>query len=186
MNRKESNPSNVIDAATSEIGLKAQNLFLTRRRWCSEAAFVALNQGLRGGLPLETAVRLASGLGEGLGGRGCICGALNGGVLALGLFLGTSTPGWHNGKRVRTASSQLHDFFRESFGATCCRVLTKEVPSGSKEQCALRTGRTAEETARIILRERPELVKEIDWTYLKQRDSQVRATLKILSGALRL
>jgi C_GCAxxG_C_C family probable redox protein len=188
MNSKKSNPADVIAAAVAEIGLKAQNLFLTRQRWCSEAVFIVLNQGLRGGLPVETAVRLASGLGEGLGGRGCICGALNGGVLALGLFLGTSTPGWHNGKRVRTASSELHDFFRQSFGATCCRVLTKDVPSASKEhrrQCALRTGRTAEETARIILRKRPELVKEIDWTYLNQRDSRVGAALKVLSGALR-
>jgi C_GCAxxG_C_C family probable redox protein len=188
MNSKKSNPADVIAAAVAEIGLKAQNLFLTRQRWCSEAVFIVLNQGLRGGLPVETAVRLASGLGEGLGGRGCICGALNGGVLALGLFLGTSTPGWHNGKRVRTASSELHDFFRQSFGATCCRVLTKDVPSASKEhrrQCALRTARTAEETARIILRKRPELVKEIDWTYLNQRDSRVGAALKVLSGALR-
>jgi C_GCAxxG_C_C family probable redox protein len=128
-------------------------------------------------------------LGEGLGGRGCVCGALNGGVLALGLFLGTSTPGWHNGKRVRAAASELHDFFRQSFGATCCRVLTKDVPGASKDhrrQCALRTGRTAEETARIILRERPELVREIDWSYLNQKDSRVGAALKVFAGALRL
>lgn len=47
-----------------------------------------LNEGLRGGLQAEFAVRLASGFGEGIGKTGCMCGAFSGAVMGLGLFLG--------------------------------------------------------------------------------------------------
>ena len=69
------------------IGTKAYYLFITGRLWCSEAVLVTLNQGLGGGLSRRTAEALTMGMGNGLGGSGCLCGAVNGAVVALGLFL---------------------------------------------------------------------------------------------------
>ena len=40
-------------------------------------------------VPYET-IRMASGMAIGVGKSGCICGALNGGVLAIGMFFGRS------------------------------------------------------------------------------------------------
>jgi len=70
------------------IGQRAGNLFLTRQLWCSGAVLVVLNRVLNGDLTQDQAIRLAAGMGEGMGNAGCICGGLNGGALALGLFLG--------------------------------------------------------------------------------------------------
>jgi len=107
------------------IETRAENLFLTRQLQCAEAVMVVLNQGLGGDLPQELAVRLASALPEGLGRRGCLCGALNGGALALGLFMGRNGPGYRNGATVRKAVGALHDQFKAAYKAACCRVLTK-------------------------------------------------------------
>ena len=115
------------------IATRAENLFLTRQLQCAEAVMVVLNQGLGGDLPRELAVRLASALPEGLGQRGCLCGALNGGALALGLFLGRSGPGYRNGTTVRKAVGELHDQFKTAYKATCCRVLTKSLVYGSND-----------------------------------------------------
>ena len=145
-----------------------------------------LNQGLGGGLPPGIAVRLASGLPEGLGQRGCLCGALNGGALALGLFLGRDGPGYGNGRTVQQAVAQLHDQFKAAFKATCCRVLTKSLVYGSDDHfrhCAQMTGTAARLTAAIILRQRPELVKTADWDYLARQESRMSAEVKKLARA---
>jgi C_GCAxxG_C_C family probable redox protein len=160
---------------------RAENLFLTRQLQCAEAVLVVLNQGLGGDLPPETAVRIASALPEGLGRRGCLCGALNGGALALGLFLGRSGPGFRNGTKVRKAVGQLHDRFKTAFKSTCCRVLTKSLIYGSEEHfrhCARMTGTAARESAAILLHFKPELLERADWSYLKQQDRRVVAEVK--------
>jgi len=165
---------------------RAENLFLTRQLQCAEAVMVVLNQGLGGDLPSELAVRLASALPEGLGRRGCLCGALNGGALALGLFVGRNGPGYGNGRVVRRAVGQLHDEFKKEFKATCCRVLTKALIYGSDahfRHCARMTGTAARLTAAIVLGHRPELVERADWGYLNRRDQRMMAEVKKLVRA---
>jgi C_GCAxxG_C_C family probable redox protein len=114
-----------VEELIARIMLRTQNLFLTKQLMCSESVLTVLNSGLCGGLTPEMAVRLTSGLPEGVGGSGCTCGSLTGGVLSLGLFLGRSGPGLRNGKPVMTSAKVLHGQFKDRFGATCCRVLTK-------------------------------------------------------------
>jgi len=165
---------------------RAANLFLTRQLQCAEAVMVVLNQGLGGDLPPGMAVRLASALPEGLGRRGCLCGALNGGALAIGLFLGREGPGYGNGKTARRAVGQLHDQFKACFKGTCCRVLTKSVVYGSDghfRHCARMTGTAARLTAAIILAHSPELMKTVDWGYLSRQESRMAAEVKKLARA---
>jgi C_GCAxxG_C_C family probable redox protein len=167
----------VLDAVQN----RAENLFLTRQLHCAEAVMAVLNQGLGGGLPPELALRLTSALPEGLGRRGCLCGALNGGVLALGLFLGRSRPGYRNGTTVHRAVGELHDQFKATFKATCCRVLTKSLPYGSDlhfQHCSRITGQAARLAAAIVLDRKPELVESADWSYLERTDHSVTAGLK--------
>jgi C_GCAxxG_C_C family probable redox protein len=172
-----------------KIRKRSENLFLTGQLMCSEAVLSVLNQGLKGGLAPEIAVRITSGLPEGFGGSGCTCGALSAGVLALGLFLGRNGPGILNNKRVFTASKELHQRFKTSFGSTCCRVLTKDIELGTKYHfkfCTRRVGEIAEQTARIVLTHEPERFELADWTYLNQTDSKMSARIRQLTGAFRL
>jgi C_GCAxxG_C_C family probable redox protein len=183
--------NNRLDADTAtllaKIRLRTENLFMTRQLMCSEAVLTVLNQGLNGGLSPEITVRLTSGLPEGIGGSGCTCGALSAGVIALGLFLGRNGPGVLNRRRVYAASKTLHDHFKIKFGATCCRVLTKNIELDTEHHfqlCARRTGEVAERAARIILERKPKVFEQADWTYLSRTDSKMKARINRLVNTI--
>jgi len=162
----------------NKIRQRTENLFMVRQLMCSEAVLTVLNQGLKGGLTPEIAVRITSGLPEGFGGSGCTCGALSAGIIALGLFLGRDGPGILNNRMVYTASRELHERFKTKFGSTCCRVLTKNI-------CVRHAGEVAEQTARIVLNHKSEQLDLADWTYLNQTDTKMHTRIKQLSNALR-
>ncbi len=178
---KSAESTDDIDQVAEMIGGRAENLFLSRQLLCAGAVLTALNQGLAGGVPPDLAVRLTSGMGNGLGGSGCICGALNGGVLAMGLFLGDGAAGVPAGKVARKQAAELHDIFRERFSSTCCRVLTKNIRHDRQlhyRQCAKFTGAAAEITARLILRQRKDLLLRSDQKFLSVRESLIASQLK--------
>jgi C_GCAxxG_C_C family probable redox protein len=171
------------EALAGLIRRRAENLFETRKLLCSEAVLYVLNQGLRGELPPDAAVRLASGFGEGIGRTGCMCGAFAGAMMGLGLFLGRQGLNGKGSKRMLGKARELHGNFRSEFGATCCRVLTKEVAHDHRalfSQCTNQTGEAAEMAARIILETRPELVDQGDWEFLEARDSKLAAGINRL------
>ena len=57
---------------------------------------------------------MAGAFGGGIGRSGCLCGAVTGGVMALGLL--------GEGKR----NGELVEAFRREFKTTCCRGLSKD------------------------------------------------------------
>src|SRR5512138_4013232 len=71
---------------------KAEEMYRTGQFLCSEAVFLVANEFLGRPVPDEM-VRLASGFPVGIGMAGCVCGALSGGVMALGLKYGRATAG---------------------------------------------------------------------------------------------
>lgn len=147
-----------------------------------------LNAGLKGGLPAKTAVCLASGFGEGIGGAGCMCGAFAGAILGLGLFLGRQGLNGKGSKRVLGKARELHSGFKAEFGTTCCRVLTKKVAHDHRalfSQCANHTGEAAEMATRIILEARPELFYQADWDFLETLDSKLEAGISRLFTMVR-
>jgi C_GCAxxG_C_C family probable redox protein len=167
------------------IGRRTTNLFASRQLWCAEAVFSVLNDVLGGGLSSEMALRLSSGLPEGLGGSGCTCGSLNGAALALGLFLGRKKTGFGNGRRVRSATRQLHRLFKAEFGATCCRVLSKNEKRGSESHwlhCAERAGLTSQMAAQLILEQKPHLLKNANWDIVDQRETKLKTRLKQIAN----
>jgi len=175
------------EALVGLIRLRSENLFQTRQLLCSEAVLYVLNQGLRGGLPSDTAVRLASGFGEGIGGARCMCGAFAGAMIGLGLFLGRQGLNGKGSKTILGKARELHGHFSAEFGATCCRVLTKRVAHDHRalfSQCANQTGEAAEMAARIILETRPELIDQVDWEFLEARESKLAAGIDRLLTAI--
>lgn len=104
----------------------------------------------------SAAIAMSSGFPWGLGGGGCICGALAGGTMCIGYFFGRKTPGDPKINKCFELTKELHDFFRETCGGTCCRILTKGKEKNSperKEQCTKFVAATVKKTAEIILRE---------------------------------
>lgn len=164
----------------ASIRARAENLYLTRQYLCAETILLTLNRGLCGPLSDNQAVGLSAGLADGMGGAGCLCGAVGGAALAIGLLLGSAGP---HGKRreIRQATGDFHAWFKNEYGSACCRVLVKNLkhdPKAHFSQCAQITGRAAEQAALMILEKRPELSRAPDEGYLKNRDSTVGGRLK--------
>jgi C_GCAxxG_C_C family probable redox protein len=167
---------------------RVANLFATRQLECAEAVLSVLNRGFEGGLSDALAVRLASGFPEGMGNSGCLCGALSGAVIALGLFLGRSGPGIGSGHAVKQAVAELQQDFKAVYKSSCCRMLTKGLDYGSRlhqRRCAFISGEAARMAARILIQAKPTLVKQVDWAYLGRTDSGLSAGIKILAGTWR-
>jgi C_GCAxxG_C_C family probable redox protein len=123
--------------------------------YCSEAVVKTIRDEFELPLP-DDVIAMASGFPVGIGGAGCTCGAINGGVLALGMFFGRKTAGDPSVNKTMALAKELHDNFKSRHKSTCCRILTKGMELGSEDhlkQCIAFTGEVAAETAQLILRE---------------------------------
>lgn len=133
----------------------AEAYYRSGQFYCSEAIVKTINDEFGLKYP-DTIVRLASGFPIGIGTAGCACGAVTGGVMALGMVFGRDKPGDHSIDRCLALARELHTFFIHRHTCICCRTLTHGMVLKSPEhmqQCIAFTGEVAEETARIILRE---------------------------------
>jgi C_GCAxxG_C_C family probable redox protein len=165
------------------IGERAENLYLTRQLLCSEAVLSAVNHGLGGGLTDDVAIRMASALPVGIGNSGCTCGGLSGAVLALGLFLGRDRPGASDKRGALSSAKVLHSRFKDLFGSSCCRVLSKDFKHDPRlhfKHCARLTAQAAELATLIILEKRPELIDGVDTLYVETRDTWLGSKLRQL------
>jgi C_GCAxxG_C_C family probable redox protein len=171
------------DETVRALAGKARSLYESREMLCAEAVLTALNQGLGGGLDPEQARGLAMGSGYGMGGSGCVCGALTGAVLAVSLFLSKALPP----DQVRQAAAEAHQRFMAGHGSTCCRVLTKPVkadPAKHFAHCADLTEQAAAMAAGIILSRLPELGAGLDRKALSRRRSRLSTLLRRLADTI--
>jgi C_GCAxxG_C_C family probable redox protein len=139
----------------NKIRTTAENYYRNGDFYCSEAIVKTIKNEF--GLPIsDDVIKMASGFPIGIGGSGCICGAVVGGVMAIGMFFGRTEAKDPSVTRTMALSNELHNVFKERHRNLCCRVLTKGLVLGSPkhmEQCISFTGEVAEETAKIIARE---------------------------------
>lgn len=152
---------------------RAENLFDKHKLCCSEALLVVMNQAFGGGLSSEAALQIGSAFCHGMGGAGCSCGAMSGGVAALGVFLGPHSKDGLRKKKFEKIVRKLHDQFRERNRVACCRVLTKKVKHDRKAHhasCLDLTSGGAELAVRLLLEARPDLIKNADLDFLLSRD----------------
>jgi C_GCAxxG_C_C family probable redox protein len=119
---------------------------------CAQA--ILLTYSSRFGLERELALRLALGLGGGLGRTGEVCGAVSGACLVLGLESGehadASSP--KSRKLARDRVRQFSSAFRERYGAVACRELLG-VDLGKTAGMAVARGRG------VISRRCPDIVE---------------------------
>jgi C_GCAxxG_C_C family probable redox protein len=164
-------------------GRRAENFFQEHRLSCAEAALLVVNLGFKGGLTARQALSLGNGFGGGVGGSGCVCGALSGAVMALGLFLGPDSNGGLGKNKFRQLVANFHDTLRREAGTVCCRELLADFRKDRKGQalfCRGLTGRCTGEAVRIILQARPELAALADFGFLRGHDSATGALLRKL------
>lgn len=111
---------------------------------CAEAIVRAFRDAMEVDISDES-LRMASGFGGGLGHAGCMCGALTGAIMVLGMLQGRVTKDQNRGP-IYNSAQEFHSIFKAKFGSTCCRVLNRH-PFDTKEHlrnCIKITGNTAE------------------------------------------
>jgi len=169
-----------IEDLLERIGARAENLFRSKQFMCTESVLLAVTRGLGRKIPEETAIALAAPFSDGMGGSGCTCGALSGGIMSVGLCLGG---GKAIGRRARSRrfSKELHNRFTGRFRSACCRVLSRDVrehPGRHFDQCAAITGATAKMAARLILEQEQGLADHGDLSFLNGRHSFIGGLFK--------
>ena len=138
-----------------KIKTTAEDYYRNGDYFCSESIVKTIKDEF--GLPIsDDIVAMASGFPVGMGGSGCTCGAVVGGIMSIGIFFGRSNAKDTKVVKTMALSKELHDIFKEKHKCLCCRVLTKGMTLGSPEhmdQCVRITGEVAVEAAKIIVRE---------------------------------
>jgi C_GCAxxG_C_C family probable redox protein len=88
---------------------------------CSESVLLAVGQWLS--VRSNLIPKVATGFGAGVGRHGSVCGAISGGVIALGLKFGRAKPVKAD-KPPHWFAKELVDRFEKEFGHIECRDLT--------------------------------------------------------------
>lgn len=129
---------------TKKVRKVASGYFDRGELFCSEAVVHTINQLLGNPFPTEI-TKLASAFPVGLGASGCLCGAVSGGSIALGMTYGREH-GEAMNENMFPLSAKLHDHIKDKYGSTCCRVLVKNFEFKSperKKHCVEITGEVA-------------------------------------------
>ena len=142
----------------------AENYFRKGEFFCSEAVVQTINDALEKPYP-EEIVRLASGFPVGLGKAQCLCGAVSGGEMALGMVYGRVHGEPMNPKMFEKAKA-LHDYIKEEYGSLCCRVITRQWNGDNfqsperKQHCIAITGKVAQWVATQLIEDGKIKIKE--------------------------
>lgn len=144
---------------------RAIEIFNGKRANCAEAVFGAVYELVDTELPPEIS-SLLTPLGGGIATSGENCGAMLGGVIALGLVHGRLKPSEneleeHRGSLWDTYSlfNQLPHRFKEKFGTLSCWDLTKPYTYGTKE-CRHNCEKMVGDTAAMVIELLQEAEKE--------------------------
>lgn len=140
------------DVDLGKIRKIAEDYYRNGDFYCSEAVVKTIIDEFQIDVS-EDVIKMASGFPVGMGGMGCTCGALTGGVMAIGLVYGRSQGKDPKVNKAMELSAKLYQIFCERHKVSCCKVLTRGMEKGSPEhmeQCIAFTGEMAYEAAKII------------------------------------
>lgn len=116
---------------------EAEELYRSGKYHCAEAVLEVVRRHYAAELP-ESIVGTVSGFGGGSS-SGCICGAVSGGTVALGLVLADK-------KETTHLTKELHTWFKEKYGVTCCKIIRQN----HKGVCPVLTGEVAGKVAEML------------------------------------
>lgn len=105
---------------------------------CAQSVVGAFHEEI--GLPLETALRLSSSFGGGMGGLREYCGAVSAMYMVVGLLYGYSDADDYDAKKTHYARiRELSQAFVEKHDTTVCRELLKSLPGKLQQDPMPRT-----------------------------------------------
>ena len=119
--------------------LEAEALYRSGKYHCAEAVVEVVRRRFAAHMP-ESIVGAVSGFGGGSS-SGCICGAVSGGTVALGLVLTDK-------KEITHLTKELHTWFKEKYGVTCCKIIRQT----HKGACPVLTGEVTGKIAEMLSR----------------------------------
>ena len=133
---------------------KAKTLFREGYN-CAQSVFCTFAEDL--GIDFDSALKLSSSFGGGMG-RGSVCGALSGGVMAIGVILNSEeTRSAEKAQLSMALSAELTDAFEKYRGNVMCGALTEGLDMAKGENmelCASLVSFCAGKAAEIIAREK--------------------------------
>ena len=124
------------NGVAAQVAQEAERLFRSGEMHCAEAVLAAVTHFFAPHTP-DKVVQLASGFGGGSG-AGCICGAVSGATIAMGLVMEGDK------KSVTSMTREVHRWFKEDNGATCCKILTTHGKGGCVKFTSSVAGKVAE------------------------------------------
>ena len=135
---KRKTEESVLENRAEKVAAEAEGYYRSGKMQCAEAVLAAVTRNY---MPEagEGLLGLAAGFGGGSG-AGCICGAVVGGTMAFGLIFADDR------KRVQRLTKEIHRWFRDEYGATCCKVILKT----HGKICFDLTGKVAGKVAEIL------------------------------------
>ena len=127
---KKAKPSQEGMELAEKCQVEAEGLYRSGKYHCAEAVLETVRRHFAADVP-ESVVGTVSGFGFGSN-SGCVCGAVSGGTVALGLVV-------KDKKEVSHLTKELHTWFCEKYGVTCCKIIRKN----HKGACPVLTGEVA-------------------------------------------
>ncbi len=121
--------------------LEAEALYRSGKYHCAEAVLEVVRRHFSPETP-EVFVHTVSGFGGGSG-SGCICGAVSGATVALGLVLASDK------KQIAHLTRELHSWFKEKYEFTCCKIIRQN----HKGVCPHLTGEVAGKITEMLTRQ---------------------------------
>jgi len=135
---KKKTEESILENKAEKVAAEAEGYYRSGKMQCAEAVLAAVMSNY---MPAagEEVVRLAAGFGGGSG-AGCICGAVVGGTMAFGLIFADDR------NRVKRLTKELHRWFKDEYGATCCKVILQT----HRKICYELTGKVAGKVAEML------------------------------------
>jgi C_GCAxxG_C_C family probable redox protein len=105
---------------------------------CAQSVLLTLYEHMEAEGKNELIPKIATGFGGGIGRCGSVCGALTGGVMAVGIKYGTNETGVEKRAKAYAHAQTLYKQFEKQHGTVLCRDLIKYDLSNPEEAAKAR------------------------------------------------
>jgi C_GCAxxG_C_C family probable redox protein len=143
----------------NRLGEKAVTRFLEGYN-CAQSVLLTIFEQWNG--KNELVPKVATAFGGGIGRCGSVCGALSGGVMAIGIKYGTNEPSVEKRLRAYELANKLYKRFEKKHGSVLCRELIGYDLSNAEELDKARKERVFEEKCANFVRNAVEILAEVD------------------------
>ena len=126
---------------------------------CAQSVLLTMFEHWKG--ENELIPKIATAFGGGIGRCGSVCGALTGGVMALGIKYGTNEPSLEKRLKVYKLAQKFYKRFEKQHGSVLCRELIRYDLSVPEELEKARRARIFEEKCVNFVKEAVETLIEL-------------------------